>query len=91
MLVFRILTLSEDQSYIVDSVNLRLGTRANLNVNCIDVAWHSNDSTRRLSPLSHVTSDCSNEIVTAAANGKVVLWDLTRPHNKQKAVSPAPI
>eukprot|EP01135_Chromosphaera_perkinsii_P004618 Nk52_evm11s292 gene=Nk52_evmTU11s292 len=56
--------ISVDEEGLHEKSNLRVG-KINLNYSSVDVCWHPNQNFRQ-------------QLVTAATNGAVVIWDLTR-------------
>uniref|UniRef100_A0A8C4R702 GATOR2 complex protein WDR24 n=1 Tax=Eptatretus burgeri TaxID=7764 RepID=A0A8C4R702_EPTBU len=59
-----------EEEAFVEKVNLRVGRRTSVNYSCSDVAWHQLDD---------------NLLATAATNGAVVTWNLSRSsRNKQE-------
>ncbi|KAF4520935.1 hypothetical protein B566_EDAN008910 [Ephemera danica] len=55
---------SIEEEEFVESCNLRVGKNINLNFSCNDVVWNTFED---------------NILATAATNGAVVIWDLSRP------------
>uniref|UniRef100_UPI00358FE193 GATOR2 complex protein WDR24 isoform X1 n=1 Tax=Myxine glutinosa TaxID=7769 RepID=UPI00358FE193 len=59
-----------EEEAFVEKLNLRVGRRTSVNYSCSDVAWHQLDD---------------NLLATAATNGAVVTWNLSRSsRNKQE-------
>ncbi|XP_026880608.2 GATOR complex protein WDR24 isoform X1 [Electrophorus electricus] len=59
-----------EETGFVERLNLRVGRKPSLNFSCADVMWHQSDE---------------NLLATAATNGAVVTWNLSRPcRNKQE-------
>lgn len=60
---------SIEENQFVEKLNLRVGRKHSLNFSCADVVWHQMDESL---------------LATAATNGAVVTWNLTKPsRNKQ--------
>ncbi|XP_014345019.1 GATOR2 complex protein WDR24 [Latimeria chalumnae] len=61
---------SVEEERFVEKMNLRVGRKPSLNFSCADVVWHQMDE---------------NLLATAATNGAVVTWNLSKPsRNKQE-------
>lgn len=61
-----------EETEFVEKCNLRVGKNLNLNFSCNDVAWNAVDD---------------SILATAATNGAVVLWNLSKPtRSKQEHV-----
>lgn len=59
-----------EEEGFVERLNLRVGRKPSLNFSCADVMWHQADDSL---------------LATAATNGAVVTWNLSRPcRNKQE-------
>ncbi|ORZ34773.1 WD40-repeat-containing domain protein [Catenaria anguillulae PL171] len=64
--VLKVLKVVDDQ--IKETLNLRTGSRLNLNLSSNDVKWSN--------------SYAKNTVATAATNGAIVIWDIQKPGQK---------
>ena len=68
--VLKILKVN-DGNQIEESMNLRAGSRINLNLSCSDVKWNPHQSREHM-------------IATAATNGSIIIWDISRSSGQRQ-------